>query len=83
MEAKRPYQCNSLTWIRKQRISRCDPAKVKKLYYLALHIFDTLDCDPLGAFVTFPLSDDVFFCLTGVEARNNTEGCRWGERATG
>ena len=54
----------------------------KELHYLALHIFDTLDCDPLSAFVTFPLLDEVFLFLTGVEARDDTEGCWWRERAT-
>lgn len=57
--------------------------KEKKLQYLALHILDTLNCDPLGAFVTFPLLDKVFLLLAGIEARDDTEGYRRGERATG
>ena len=79
---KRPYQCNSLTLIQKTEDQQMRKGK-KKLYYFALHILDTLDCDPLGALVTFPLSNEMFFCLTGVEARDNTEGYRWGEWATG
>jgi hypothetical protein len=54
----------------------------KVIYYLARYIFDTFDCNPLSAFVTFPLFDEVLFRLTRVGTRDNTKGCRWGERAT-
>jgi len=56
--------------------------KEKRQQYLALHILDTLESDPLGTFVAFSLSDEAFLLLTRVEARDDRE-CYWRrERAT-